>query len=51
MGMPVRKTPNIKTKIPLTIPLTAPPIIYASEISSPDKGAVNKSGSCCKSFI
>ena len=33
------------------MPLTAPPIIYANAISIPDKGAVKRSGNCCKSFI
>ena len=50
-GRSIKTIPTNKTNIPLTIPLIVPPIIYAREISRPDKGAVNKSGNCCKSFI
>ena len=50
-GIPIRKTPRSNTNIPLTIPLTAPPMIYAKAISNPDNGAVNRSGSCCSNFI
>ena len=50
-GIPIKIIPRNKTRIPLTMPLTVPPIIYAKDISKPDKGAVKRSGSCCKSFI
>ena len=50
-GRSIKRTPTNNTKIPLTMPLTVPPIIYANAISTPDKGAVKRSGNCCKSFI
>ena len=51
IGRSIKTTPTKRTRIPLTIPLTVPPIIYARAISNPDKGAVSKSGSCCNNFI
>ena len=50
-GIPISTTPSNNTNTPFTIPRTAPPIIYAKAISKPDSGAVNRSGSCCYSFI
>ena len=47
----VRNIPSIKTRIPFTTPRTVPPIIYANEISNPDRGAVRRSGNCCSNFI
>jgi hypothetical protein len=46
IGRSISITPTKRTRIPLTIPLTVPPIMYASAISRPDNGAVSKSGSC-----
>jgi hypothetical protein len=50
-GIPINIIPRNNTRMPFTIPLTVPPMIYANDISRPDRGAVNRSGNCCKSFI
>ena len=43
--------PINKIRIPLTTPLTTPPIMNAREISRLDRGACIKSGTCPVNFI
>ena len=43
--MPPNRTPTKRINIPLTVPRTVPPIIYAKEISKLESGACKISGS------